>query len=399
MPRLKFIPLLLLGILIPAFASPAQASDQLIQVEVAYVFADQLVFEVRFEGQGEVSQAMIYIRVPELKRDLYGELVQLNGNGSASRYEFIQDLAQNPIPPFSTIEYWVELTMRDGSKYSTEVESLLYVDNDREWQNIANGNFSVYWSEGGTDLGLQVMEVAKGAIDAIREMTGFSPPQNLEIYVYPDSGTLAEIYDPSGSRLPAGHARPSDGIVLVALPDGPDAERMIRQRIPHEIFHVMLFQSTGLDYQRIPVWFNEGLATMFEQYPDPDDEVLLRESFESGNLIPMETLCASFPTEATSTLLAYAQSASFTRYLLQRYGASGIQSLLAEYANGKSCQYGFEDALGKPLTEVEADWRQGVFGEAEQAVGFDSLLPWMFLVCAVLLVPLFLAVRMIMKPS
>lgn len=399
MSRSKFTYVFLLGFLMLGFVSQGRANSQVIQIEVAYVFGDQLVFEVAFEGQGAVDQAVIYIRIPETRRDMYGELVVIDQTGSSTRFEYIQDLVQNPLPPFTTIEYWVELTMSDGSKHTTGVESILYMDNDRAWQNLTNGNLSVYWSDGATDLGLRVMEVAKGAIEEISMLTGFPPPEELSIYVYPDSGTLSEIYDPSGSRLPAGHARPNNGIVLVALPGGPDEERMIRQRIPHEIFHVMLFQSTGVDYKYIPVWLNEGLAAMFEQYPDPDDEVLLRESYAAENLFEMESLCASFPPEAASTLRAYAQSASFTRYLGQRYGATGIQNLITEYANGKSCQFGFEDALGDPLSKIEADWRQAVFGEVSQSTGIETLLPWMFLFCAVLLIPLVLAVRMIMKST
>jgi len=124
------------------------------------------------------------------------------------------------------------------------------------------------------------------------------------------------------------------------------------------VAHLILAAALGASYEGIPAWFNEGLALMTAPEPDPTLESTLAVATREGRTFPLEALCPSTfgglsPQEAA---LAYAQSESVMRYMVNRFGTSQVRTLLAAYASGLSCGDGVEQALGISLTELETQW-------------------------------------------
>ena len=386
-----FILLILLFVTLATSSSYAQ--EQIIEVDVQYVFADQIAFQVTIQTAEEIQEGLIFIRVPGIARDSYGELIQIDASDNQQLFEYVQDLEINPLPPFSDIEYWIEIRLQNGEVIKSDPQTVYYKDNQVNWHTIEDEPFKINWYEGDMAYGLEILSVAREAVEDSGEITNLEIPEIIEIYVYPDVGSLGDVYDPAGTRLQAGHVRSGDKVILIALPNSPDSEKIMRQRIPHEILHAMLLETVGENNQNVPVWLSEGLALMVEQYPDPDLEAHLHESYEEGELLPMESLCSSFPEESSEALLAYAQAGSFTRYLHQRYGSTGIDELLVNYIDGKDCQFGAEAALGKSLTDLESEWRKVVFDEPEPVAGLQALWPWLLVVGLVMIIPLLFSVR------
>ena len=81
----------------------------------------------------------------------------------------------------------------------------------------------------------------------------------------------------------------------MALPESPERQLLAEQRIPHELMHIFLFNSTPLGYKNIPVWLTEGLASLAELYSNPDYPIVLEEAVKDEGLLPMSTLCGGFP--------------------------------------------------------------------------------------------------------
>jgi hypothetical protein len=106
----------------------------------------------------------------------------------------------------------------------------------------------------------------------------------------------------------------------------------------------------------------------------------------------MASLCESFPMEASSFLLAYAQATDFSWFLFENYGRSGLDSLVATYADGLSCDQGVQEAFGKSLNELEREWRRQTFGENTLIAAIDDLLPWLVLMGIVLLAPILMMI-------
>jgi hypothetical protein len=164
------------------------------------------------------------------------------------------------------------------------------------------------------------------------------------------------------------------------------------QRIPHELLHILLFQTTGAGFYNLPTWLSEGLASNAELYPNPDYHLLLDNAVENDTLLPISLLCETFPRDASNAILSYAQSASFTSYLYRTYGKSGLQDLVGAYANGLDCENGAQVAVGKSLSELDRNWQSEELSTNVVLSTMNNILPWLILLLTVLAVPVGIAI-------
>ena len=105
-------------------------------------------------------------------------------------------------------------------------------------------------------------------------------------------------------------------------------------------------------------------------------------------MLPIVSLCDRFPRDASGAFLAYAEATSFTRFLYQQYGTTGLEALTRAYADGMSCERGVQTALGSTLTQLERQWRREAFREDALLKAFRNLSPWLIILVLALIVPL-----------
>lgn len=181
-------------------------------------------------------------------------------------------------------------------------------------------------------------------------------------------------------------------MVVVTLAEGPGQMQETQRQVPHELMHILLSQTLGKSYSKLPAWLNEGLASNNELFPNPDYTVILNDARKKDTLIPIVSLCRSFPTEASSFYQSYAEAQSFVHFLYQQYGTSGLEKLIKNYSDGLECERGAEVALNTSLKRLDMDWQrkalsQNIFGKI-----MKPLLPWLVVLLLVLVAPLCLAV-------
>jgi hypothetical protein len=258
----------------------------------------------------------------------------------------------------------------------------------------------VHWYEGDIAFGQNILDVAQAGLT---KGAGLLPSgklnEGLDIYVYRNAQDMQAGLVQSNESWIAGHADPDLDVILVSVSAGPDQNLVIEQRVPHELMHVLLYHSAYPGYGNLPAWLTEGLASSAELYPNPDYQVLTSNAYEQKRLLPMVSLCQTFPRDASGTLLAYAEAVSFTRYLQRTYGASGVEKLVHSYADGLSCERGFEAAIGRPLIQAERQWRQDAFGENAGLTALTNFLPWLALLGAALFIPLLAGLLQIRQRS
>jgi hypothetical protein len=115
---------------------------------------------------------------------------------------------------------------------------------------------------------------------------------------------------------------------------------------------------------------------------------------DQNMLLPIAGLCNSFPPEMSRILLAYAESESFTRFIVNKYGDSGLVNLTQAYSDGLDCQQGPVRALGISLDQLERDWltSKGATPPSLPANAISNaladLLPYLALLGMMFIVPL-----------
>lgn len=370
-----------------AYAQYAPLSPE--RISLAYNFGTNVQIRAWFPNEISVSTAQVFLRAAGAA-STYTASVSWE---SQNQFFFELDLTRYPLRPFTSVVYWFELDLADGSRVILPEEIFFYEDNRFDWQTRRSPPFQVHWYEGDPAFVQSILDVATAGRDNIGSLIESPEIQQVEIYVYARAKDLRDALQPSTQKWVGAHADPDLGVMLVALPEGPDQRLEMERQIPHELAHIVLYHKLGDAYQNLPTWFNEGLASIAELYPNPDYYVLLDSAFEQRGLLPMETICQGFPGDASGTYLAYAQSTSFTRYIQRQYGVRGLEDLLQQYAGGVECKRGVELALGAPFSQLERDWRQAAFGERPLQNALANLLPWLGVGLVVLGVPLGLALR------
>lgn len=313
------------------------------------------------------------------------ETLQLAQDGVVS---FTFDASKNAFAPFSNIVFWFQATLSDGSIYTSDPNQFQYKDDRFPWRQITQANVTINWYAGDDAFGASALDSAGLGILTMRDFIPISLTDPIQIYIYSNINDLQETLLLGGDKWVGGHAHPELGVVLVAIPPGASQLVEMQTKIPHELAHVMLFRALGDNYKKQPAWLMEGIASMVELYANPDYERAMQIANENDTLIPFETLCASFPADSGSAFLAYAQSQSFTTYIRDSFGTSGLARLMDAYNEGFNCELGATQALSVPLSELDTRWRETVLGQNVAGIAFRNLSPFLLLLLIVLVVPI-----------
>jgi len=373
-----------------ALPARAGAETQIENPRVDYVFGSQITFRADLKPVQTVAEARFYFLRPEDDDKANVVPATIDEQGVLS-YEY--DSMRFPLRAFSRLVYWFEVVEDDGTLVTGNKWEFAYEDNRFAWQDLQAGPFIVHWYDGDTAYAQELLDVAqKGLLQAQIWLPAATSPDEVNIYAYASAEEMRSTMQLAGTNWIAGHADLDLNLIRVTLPPGPEQRTEMERQIPHELMHILLYQAVGADYDKLPAWLKEGLASVNEIYPNPYYHTILSQAVARDGLLSFSDICQNFPVDASGAYLAYAQAASFTRYLFDQYGAEGMETLVAMYTLNPDldCQDGTSYSLGTPLGQLEHNWRQTILGEKSAAGSTGSPWPWVTVLGVVLVVPLFI---------
>ncbi len=390
MRRLIITLICIWSFLSPIGLAAAGSSIVFSDLTATYTFANRMTFTVSVTGESPIVKAAVFFQSGS--QPPASQPADAFAPAPVVTLTATIDLKQVTLTPFSTVSYWWEVTDAAGQTARSEPQSVVYMDNRFAWQDITSGPARVHWYQGDSGYGAAAASVAAEALPKLQQQIGVDPPSPIDIYLYASSDDLRSAVELAGRPWLGGQARPELGVVLVAIPPGQDAQLQMRHDIPHELSHLMTFVATTPNYSHVPRWLDEGLATLNEGEPNSTQALAVQAALANNKLIPLESLCAAFPQDASQALLAYGQSRNVVQHIIDEYGSAGIQALLAAYRDGATCEGGVERGLNTTLTGLELKWRTplqntGTAVNPTTSVTSTSLAPWLILL-AVITVPL-----------
>lgn len=376
--------LLFLASLLAVFALPAaaQTSVEISDAAAVYTYGEQVSITAQIIASAPIQNAYVFVQ-PQGSPAWVAE-AQIKNN--AIHYQYT--LADKPLEPFSRTEYWFRLTLASGEEYTSDAFWFYYDDNRFTWSSLENERFQVHWYGRDIAFGQAALNAAEIGLKQAQNYLPADPPAPLRVFVYSSTTDFQQAMQLSAQSWMAGHASPELDTVLVSIPPGPEERLELERQVPHELAHILQYRLAGDSYTQIPTWLLEGSASLAELFPNPDYGSALENAVQSETLIPMRQLCSTFPREASGAFLAYAQSASFTRFLHQNFGTSGLKALLDAYKDGKGCEEGPQAAFGATLSELEYRWRQEVLGVDLSRLILRNLAPYLVLLALLVIVPL-----------
>jgi hypothetical protein len=365
---------LILMLLLPQSIVHAQGIT-VMSATADYSFAQRMTFRLTVRSDADIRSAMVLFRArngPERRG------IGVVTPGKVTQAVFVQQLIGGVLPPFSPVTYWWELTDATERKWTTPPQSLDYVDNRFTWQEAAESNLHVWSYTGDAAYARAALDVTRSALSRVNRELQTQLPPRVDLYLYAALDELQSALLLAGRDWQAGQARPDLGVILVAIPPGQGALAQMKRDIPHELTHLLVYQATGAGYARVPRWLDEGLASANEELAQPEYQLALEAAYRAGQLIPLETLCAPFSSDAGVAQLSYAQSQSVVQFIRNNY-PDGVRRLLGAYTGGATCGGGVEQALGITLSALEFQWRaslspQGAWLTLANSVGAWALL-------------------------
>lgn len=389
---LRGIALFLILFLVLSF-TPAPVMAQAVEpvtvlsASAEHAFGKQITFHASLQSTDPIQLVEILFRPRDATKTL-ARTAQLVEDEVSYTYNVVQESLDFPV--FSVVEYRFRFTLQNEQIVYSAWFSYVYDDNRFEWQSLEEAPFTVFWVEGDLTLAQSVLDAARVGFKNIQNLVDLPDPADLDIYVYPRSADVESALQLSGMNMIAGHASPELGVMVVSLPAGITQRLEVQRQVPHELLHILLYERFGSDYEHIPVWLSEGLATLSETSPDTEYTLLVQDAYQRQALLSIESLCRGFRLEGSLFPLSYAESEAFTRYLYDNYGSSNLEELLHLYSEGVECVRAPELVYGQSLTRLDERWRRSLGGEEISFAWLQPLAPWLALLGLVLFVPLVL---------
>lgn len=372
----------------PPTGSAPSTPIEIIDQQVDYVFGDHITFTATISSSAEMVEANLLLSQAGMETAVFALDMDASGQLSTS-----VDLRQNPLKPFTRVEYWYHLKFADKSNFQSEKFNFSYIDNRLTWQEVKNDRVHIFWTQEDLTFGQQALDTAAAALEKSQRILPVPFPDRLEIFIYPSREDLDEVFYPYNEEWIAGQASLELGVIIISIEPGPEERLEMERQIPHEIMHILLYRLVGEKYNLLPTWLAEGISSLAEFYPNPEYKRAINNAATTNSLIPLTELCRGYPREAARAYLAYAQFDSFVRYLYTTYGSSGLQKLITAYMDGLGCSEGVQSALGITFTELEFRWRKAILGNAADNLAWQNLLPYLTLLLVIILVPLTINLR------
>ena len=177
------------------------------------------------------------------------------------------------------------------------------------------------------------------------------PTRKIVVLLY-----TAEEFRRLRQQAPEWSAGQYDGKIRVPLPGQQLDPPAVTRILYHEYTHAVVYDLTnGL----LPTWLNEGLAEHEAWKQDEPPWTFLRQALAQGRLLPWQALSASFSSSATATQagLAYEQTHSIVRYLVERYRFWRIKRLLKAVREGTPFEQALQHEFRLNAARLEEHWR------------------------------------------
>lgn len=208
-----------------------------------------------------------------------------------------------------------------------------------------------------TEFGLQIQSKIPAYIDSVQRKLGLTFTKPVKVYVCHSTKSFCSH---TGSRHPGPRASVlGKFFVSPRLQGTADWESIV----DHELVHLILKQHLGnYKYQKIPVWFHEGLATLIANgggAGDVTDSTAIGCILEGKHFDPVDkenfVFLRSFENKDISIWTHYRQAMLFVGFM-QAKSPQVFQSLLLDLASGTTFRQAVNSAYSEDVATLWQDY-------------------------------------------
>ena len=265
-------------------------------------------------------------------------------------------LVRQLLVPGSEISYYWRVQTASGNHWTTEPQQVNYDDTRFNWRQARDGFITLYSYGSGEAASQGLLLEARDVLDLMEREYGLILKKEVKVFVYADEQDYRSAFGPlqvSSIAVTVGTDRIF--MLLAVLPE--DSIAAIR----HEVLHAVFLQRTENAFNDPPRWLTEGFSMFLsgEEIP-PENIDILRQLDSEGQLFSLRSLNAGFPSTDRERTIAYLESYSALRYIIEEFGTQKLKALLAAISEGNATDDAFVQALGVTVGELDQRWRESL---------------------------------------
>jgi hypothetical protein len=260
-------------------------------------------------------------------------------------------------PNTSIVARWRLVSDNDGSDVQLGPEvTITFADDRFTWQTVAGDLVRVHWYEGSQAFGGRALAIGERAVEDASALLGVTESEPIDFFVYADRDAFYDALGPGTRENVGGVQIPGLRTMYAMIPPNEIDDSWVATVVPHELTHLVFETASGNPYHFPPRWLNEGLAVYLSEGYGSSDRALVESAAAGGALVPIDGLLGQFPTSVDGFFLAYAESVSAVDYLVRTHGNDALVSLIRSYAEGRTDDEAFTDALGVDMAAFGDAW-------------------------------------------
>lgn len=335
---------------------PDQVSAQpLVQQNEAILdFPDTVTFRLQLTDPSRITTATLVYDLTQYTCLDVPSRVPVTITGDVIEWVWVMSRSGNP-PPGAELWWEWELTDTQGNTTTTTRQTLTFSDDRFPWRSVSAAGIHLYWYEG-DDVGPTLLEAAVSGLQTLESDMGIDLQSDVTFYIYSTSQDMRDavlyIQDWAG-----GVAFDEYNVILMGVPPRI-AESWGRGTVRHELAHLVVgqFGRSCIGGHR-PTWLEEGLAMYVEGEPSEQTLTDLETGIQDDSFAPLRSLNGPFPSHDSAASMAYSQSYSVVKFLLENKGQQALQDLILSLAQGTSYDEALLAIYGFNVDGLENAWR------------------------------------------
>ncbi|MBK8904147.1 MAG: hypothetical protein IPM53_23410 [Anaerolineaceae bacterium] len=353
----KFIPIAILVIFVWAWPARAQGGIAVTRNVAQVDFPRSVTFQLELADASDVAEVNLVYEVDRSGCLTANTAVPVELNNTQAEWTWEMVRSGNP-PPGATLRWAWQITDRQGNVTTTDEQSHTFVDDRFSWQTVSAPNIRLHWYEG-DDVGPILLDAAVAGLDQLQNEMGITLDSEVQLFIYGESTDMrdAVLYI---QEWAGGVAFSDYNIILIGVPPRI-AESWGVPTVRHELAHLVIgqFGRSCVGGSR-PTWLDEGLAVYAEGEPSESIQADLASAIENNSFEPVRSLNGAFSAHGTEAGIAYSQSYSVVKFLLETYGQAHMQELILTLAQGTGYDEALEAVYGFNVDGLEQAWRQSL---------------------------------------
>jgi len=230
------------------------------------------------------------------------------------------------------------------------------------WESVESDHLRVYFAGDRSDA-VYALRIGEEFLKEASERFGFEPGEGkIEIWICRDEDQFRRAVNAPIQDWAVGCAFPLQRRVMIRDPGFVEMRKLrFSVTLRHELAHVLIGAKLGRRFNRLPVWFHEGMAMLMsgEGMFFRRDLILMGNALW-GRIIPLSSLERSFPEELGRAELAYAESLSAVSMIEREYGAEALRGIIELVGMGYSFVDAMTLALGTTPYSFDLKWQSYV---------------------------------------